>query len=201
VIGEGSKVIIVARVSTVQQQSNLADQVGNLSRWVAEQGALVVGDPFEHAGSGSDPFWLRWPASSARQHQAVILAESVDRLIRHPGFNPKTCPDAQPRESDLEELRACTEGVILATLLPPEATPEEIRSFQRRRGQAAKDNFGGRPRKRKWKQRRLARLHLARNMRDEGYSYREIADCLNERDDGFCNQTPMTIFNWLGRGV
>ena len=203
VIAKGTKVVIAARVSTGQQnrRQNLADQVGHLSRWVADSGALVVGDPVEHVGSGADPSWLPGAALLARQHGAVILAESVDRLIRNPDFNPKTCPDAQPREADLEELRVWTDGVILATLIHPNATPAEIRSFQRRRGQEAKGHRGGRPRKRRWKERRLARIDLARRMRDDGWSCRQIADWLNARDDGFRPQTAMTVYNWLRRGI
>lgn len=146
VIGNETPIVIVARVSTSQQDRrlNLHDQLRNLRQWAVGHRAVIIGE-VQHVGRGADCYWLRQAAELARQHGAVLLAESVDRFIRHPGFNPKTCSNLQPRERELEELQACTEGMILATLLPPEATPEEIRSFQRRRGQTAKGRKGGRP--------------------------------------------------------
>lgn len=200
---KGTRVVIVVRVSTSQQNHNrnLDDQLDTLRRWVADRGGVVVAE-VPHVGPGSDPSWLRQAATLARQLGAVLLAESVDRFVRHPDFNPKACPDAQPREIDLQELRHCTEGVILATLLSPDATPEQIRSYQRRRGQSEKGNRGGRPRKRKCKERRLARIDLAREMRDlYGWSCQHISDALNARNDGFTDQTRMTVFNWLRRSV
>jgi hypothetical protein len=94
VIGKGNRVVVVARVSTSQQNHslNLSDQVGNLRRWVVDRGAVTV-DEVRHVGSGSDPYWLVRPSQLARQNAAILLAESLDRFVRHPGFNPKTWPD------------------------------------------------------------------------------------------------------------
>ena len=37
-------------------------------------------------------------------------------------------PDAQARDSDLDDLRSDTLGVTLATLLPPDAPPSVVRA-------------------------------------------------------------------------
>jgi hypothetical protein len=97
------------------------------------------------------------------------------------------------------QLKSLAGDVPLATINHPD--DQAARSDQIKRGQRAKGNRGGRPLKRKWKERRLARIDLAQEMRDDGKSYQQIADSLNARNDGFCNVTKKTVWNWLKRGV
>lgn len=81
----------------------------------------------------------------AKRENATILAESTDRYIRNPGYHSKDMPDLQATDVDLRELTRWAEGVTLTTLLGPDAPPTEVRSYQQKRGQAAKGRKGGRP--------------------------------------------------------
>jgi hypothetical protein len=198
-IKPGDKVVLFCRVSACMQNhnGNLLDSEVHLQERAKQLGANVVG-VVRHVGPGWDPSWLATVAKRARQFDAKIFAETTDRLIRNPLYS-KERQDLQAREIDLQDLRSWTEGVVLVTDLHPDASPVETRGYQRRRGQSMKNNKGGRPMKRKWKERRLARLKLAQIMRDEGCSYKQIATCLNRHKDGFTQQTTMTVYNWLKR--
>jgi hypothetical protein len=113
---------------------------------VAERGGVVVG-VVSYAVSGFDPFWLVEAAELARQHAAIILAETTDRLVRNHEYHSKENPEAQATEPELESLRRCTLGVVLMTHLHPDASPRQARSYHRRRGQREKGHAGGRPHK------------------------------------------------------
>jgi hypothetical protein len=140
-------------------------------------------------------------AEHAKRHGEKLFSESVDRFIRSPEYHSTDNPDAQADYADLQDLAFWADGVTLVTDLHPDASPHKVRSYQRKRGQKFKGNRGGRPTKRKWKERRLAWIHLARKMREAGQSFRQIAESLNGRKDGFSKVTHMTVRNWLERGV
>ncbi len=146
-IKPGDLVLLCCRVSrhTQEYSGNLADQEKNL-RTRAEKLGVTVIEVFTHVGSGCDPYWLALPAEKAKQLGAKLFAETTDRLIRHPGYHSGRWPNAQARNTELEDLRWWTSGVILTTDLNPDAIPSEVRSYQRKRGQVAKGNKGGRPR-------------------------------------------------------
>jgi hypothetical protein len=174
--------------------------VASLTERAQHFGAAVVG-VIKHVGSGTDPCWLAWAAELAKQKGAKLLFESTDRAIRHANYHSIENSDAQARDCELQDLQFWTKGVALVTDLHPDASPAEVRSYQSKRGQRFKGNRGGRPRKRKWKVRRLAWIDLARNMRDDGLSYQQIAESLNGGRDGFSDVTAMTVWNWMKRGV
>jgi hypothetical protein len=201
-IQQGDKVVLVCRVSTCGQNrsKNLTDQEAHLRQKMDRLGANVVGT-VNHEGSGCDPSWLSQAATMAKKHGAKLLAETTDRLVRNPLYHSAERPNLQARESDLQDLHYWTCGVSLLTDLPPNASPSDVRGYQRRRGQAMKGNRGGRPLNRKWKARRLARIVLAQEMRRDGLSLRGIAQALNDSGDGFDDVTTMTVYNWLHRAV
>jgi hypothetical protein len=197
VVGRGDPVVLRLRVSSYVQakNKNLDDHEDRMRRAAEQLGAVVVGVD-RHVGPGWDVSSIAAAAAMARKHNAKILAESTDRFIRNPLYS-KHRQWLRPRTVDLQELRFWTEGIVLATILPPDASSSDVRSSQCKRGQAAKGRKGGRPPERRWKARRLARLEAARKMRDDGLSYREIAARLNAMNDGFPDVTGMTIHNWL----
>jgi hypothetical protein len=85
-------------------------------------------------------------------------------------------------------------GVTLATHLHPDASPSEVRSYQRKRGQRQKGHRGGRPRSNppghKKRLRSALSLRQCRRLRDQhGYSLRKLADLF-----GVC---AATIRQWL----
>ena len=79
---------------------------------------------------------------------AIVVAESVARFIRNIEYNSVTNWNAKPTVADYNRLQLETDGVKLATLINPDATPEEIRSYETKRGKKSKGNPGGRPKKR-----------------------------------------------------
>jgi hypothetical protein len=91
-------------------------------------------------------FW-EIAAEMAKKNNAIIVTESTDRFIRSKKYNSKTNNNALPRKKDLKRLKKATKEVTLATILHPDASPSEVRSYQRKRGQKMKGNKGGRPKK------------------------------------------------------
>jgi hypothetical protein len=174
----GDDVLLACRVSGREQnrQRNLAAAVSDLRQQAARLGANVCGTE-THVGPGTSPIWLARAAALAKARGAKILAESTDRLIRHPGYHSAEWNDAQARECDLAEMAYYTDGVVVATLLHPNATPAEVRAYQRKRGQRAKAARGGRPAKRPGykKQRREELMPRVKQMVAEGASINRIA--------------------------
>jgi len=145
-IKSGDHIVLVCRVSGCEQgrRNNHHDQEAALRELVSNCDGIVVG-VIRIVISGFNPYWLSRAVALAEEHDAKILAESTDRLIRHPAYHSSECPDAQPSISHLRGLNDWTEGIELLTLLDPNATPKEVRSYQRKRGQRMKGNKGGRP--------------------------------------------------------
>lgn len=139
----GTRVILVCRVSNRERKRNLPDQEAWLRRECQRRGLIVIGVLREKL-SGFDPAWIARTAAIAKRCRAVLLAESTDRFVRSPFFHTAKTPYAQAQKSDLDYLAFFTEGATLVTVLPPDATPRDVRSHQRRRGQWAKNRKGGR---------------------------------------------------------
>lgn len=175
-IQAGDVVLPVCRVSGPAQQQNgdLDDAEALLLSELSGRKSTAIGPVLKTVASGSDPSWLAPAVALAKQHAAKLLAETTDRFIRPPDFDPRKCPDAQPTAEDFERLLAVTGDVVLVTLIDPDATPEEIRSHQRWRGQFVKRRRGGRPVTNKKAQREKKRP-LAIQRRREGRSLAAIA--------------------------
>jgi hypothetical protein len=130
----GDKAVLCIRVSRWEQNRTLKlkRQELNLRAAVEHMGAIVVAVE-AHVGPGWDPGWLVRPAAIATRHGAVLVAETTSRFIRSSAYS-KTNQDAQAREPELIDLRRCTEGVTLMTILDPDALPGEERAYQTKRG-------------------------------------------------------------------
>jgi hypothetical protein len=187
-IQPGDRVILVCRVSAREQQyrGNDMDQESNLSQWVQQLGAIVI-KVVRVTTSGQHPFWLLKAVQLARQFNAKLVAETTDRFIRHPAYHSEKSPNFQARESDLKELQFVTSGILLVTMVHPDATPEQVRSYQRKRGQRMKNAKGGRPERPKNRRERL--FEPVRKMRLAGASLGEIA-----KHYGFRNRS--TVARW-----
>lgn len=147
VLKSGMRILSVCRVSNRERRRNLQDQEANLRRGAAEFGCSVAGN-FSHVGSGNDPWPIGRAVAMAKEFGACALyLETTDRGVRPPAYHSSKNPDAQARKSDLEELSWWADGMLIVTDLHPDATPAEVRSYQRRRGQWAKGHYGGRPRR------------------------------------------------------
>jgi len=193
-IKPGDLVVLCCRVSgrSQHQKRNLDDQETNLRARMKVLGASVVGVQ-KHVGSGWDPSWLLPAKAKAIAHGASILvAETTCRLARHPGYHSNYNPDAQARDSDLYDLALWTDGMILCTHLDPDASPMRVRSYQRKRGQWAKGQKGGRPTKPGCKKRLRERLWFqVKERKASGNSVRQIA-----KEFGL---QPSTVQDWLAR--
>jgi len=181
-IGHGvhadDKVLLCCRVSRrVQKRNqNLDDQESNLRRYAQSVGAVVVGVE-RHVGPGWDPLWLASASRSARQHDAILLAESTSRFVRHAAYHSVEYPKAQARKTELDDLEYWTSGMPLATIVHPSASPGEERSFQIKRGQDHKHRKGGRPLTKKRRRERLKPKAL--EMKMQGMTIRKIAGTLS----------------------
>jgi hypothetical protein len=178
-IKQGDLVIPVCRVSTWEQEHdlNLSDQERSMRQEMERRGAVVI-DVIRHVGSGWDTAWLAEAADIARRRGAKLVAESLSRFIRSPDDHSKKKPQARPSWQDLDQLRLATVGVELVTLLDPDATPGEERSYQTSRGQSQKGNRGGRPPAKRPGAKKARRKQLLRFVdadSDNGLSIRAIA--------------------------
>lgn len=140
----GKPTLLVCRVSKKQQEEHLADQERELQTFADANHLEVVGI-IHHVGNGCDPYWLSRVAKLAKEKEATILAESVDRLLRSPLYHPADCPDATPNDVQFRHLMLTTQGVQLATLVDPDSPSSTVRSKQRKRGQTTQAKKGGRP--------------------------------------------------------
>lgn len=173
----GTRVVLWERVSKRAQGrngQNIHDQDLNLWTQAQELGLKVVG-VFDHEGSGFGAnSWtlLHKAAAYAARHDAILFAETTPRLIRHPAFHTKLWPDAQARDADLQVLPT---NVVIATDLHPDASPKEVRAYDRRRGQQMKNRKGGRPKAPGYKKRIRLRMKAKVIGLHPELSQREIA--------------------------
>jgi len=198
-IKSGDLVWLVCRVSEHVQRRNKNDdgQATFLRKEVKQRGGVVVGVT-KITISGFHPYWLAKAAALAKQHGAILLAETTDRYVRHPFYHSAAWPSAQARHTDLDVLAYYADGADLMTFLDPEATPREVRSQQSKRGQWAKDNKGGRPAKENTnptshpgclKQRRVDNYEIVRQLKQDGVSVPEIMKTTGVKRDA--------VYRWL----
>jgi DNA invertase Pin-like site-specific DNA recombinase len=139
----------------------------------------VVYDGVETSNIFGNRVILERAIEEARRLGAILVAPSRDRIIRSQCFGPgKTAKVEQPSVHEYEYLLQLANGVVLATLLPPD---ERGHSSQVRRGQAAKGRKGGRPRKKnpgEVKDRRLRLTPLAIKKLSSGMSQRATSAAL-----------------------
>ena len=188
-IQPGTPVVLWCRVSSGAQSAtgNNADQEAVLRAAVESRGGTVVG-VVAHAGRIADADDVLCRATNlAAQNGAVLLAESTSRFIRHPHYHQNLRPHLMPTAVGLRDLRWLCGDVVLVTLLDPDATWQEERAYQSKRGQRRKGKPGGRPTKPKpgyKKLRRLQALPKVRWMKWVGMSNRAIAKSLatNEKN-------------------
>ena len=195
VIQPGDKMVIYCRVSehTQNHNGNLNDQELNLRNELAKLGAIIVG-VVRREKSGWDCKWLAEAVEKARAHGAKLVAETTSRFIRNPDYHSKNAPDAQATKEDLQGLAVWTDGVTLVTLLHPDASAGEERSYQTRRGQDAKGKKGGRPRKQlpgRKKERRRELIQQVLTLDRKGWSRRAIASRISVPKS--------TIQDWIRR--
>lgn len=191
----GDRVVLCARESENSQfyNGNLDQQLANLRRVAKQRGLIEVAEPIARVHSGAEPSWLTATANIAKELGASLLAEAPNRFIRHPAC--QAIPNLQARTSELEDLKFYTLGVRLVTVVPPNASSTDERSYATKRGQAAKGKRGGRPRqkspgyKKRVREQLKPRALLLRAEDPVIWSIRAIAVELNV--------SPSTVADWL----
>lgn len=143
-------VVIYCRVSSRSQRrtANAADQEAGMRKVLVALDVPVLDCCADNGVSGwrfDEQRGLAAAIEAARSSgpRTIVLAESAGRYRRHRDYDgTKT---EVPTVADFEDLMHRAKGVVLATLLHPDAPLEEVRQFEARRGQDAKRNRGGRP--------------------------------------------------------
>lgn len=176
----GSRLIVVARKSRRDKKHRLQGQVEHLCRVAEAAGHIVVG-VVTHVGSGWDPSWIAEAAILAKEKNAdAILAETTNRLIRHPCFHSSKDPDLQANDHNLRTLLHFANGVPLATHLGPMECPVSEQLYETRRGLEMSSNAVGRPRKSRpssYQPRATPdECDEIKCLREQGLSYRQIAE-------------------------
>jgi DNA invertase Pin-like site-specific DNA recombinase len=195
-ITPGMKVILVCRVSSGFQSSkgNNDDQEAVLRAALKARGATVEGVKRLVGRAWEVQAELYEAANEASQIDAVLLAESTNRLVRPPRYHPKDRPYLVAGANELCDLPWVCGDVKLVTLLPPDTHWKEERAFQIKRGQQQKDHRGGRPGPRRpgyKKQQRETMLSKVFWFSKVGFSVRRIANLLK--------QHPTQIQRWLDK--
>lgn len=110
-------------------------------------------------------------AAYAPEHNAVLVAVTVDRFVRHKDYHPATNRDVQPTVYQFEKLQELVGGVTMATILPPGQPWRESHSSKIKAGQEVSGRKGGRPPRPGYKKRRRAKYQKkVEDMRIAGYS-------------------------------
>jgi hypothetical protein len=184
----GSRVVLDARVSTKEQweAGHADDLMDKLKRIAEEWGWKVV---YEHKWWGSSLYWWkRFPAvEAAHRFKAVVVCDTMDRLMRPWAFDAKRNFFARLTAYDMEYLARHTNSVPwgpggtptpLYTVEHPDAPPAYNHGVHSKRGMEATGHMGGRGNKVTLKDRqdehRDACLEEARRLRAEGYSYPQV---------------------------
>jgi len=171
--------VLTARVSGRDQhrKGKINAQCWNL--WDAastDGGRLIKG--FKEVGAGWEKVSKRRimkAAKYAKMHNACLLAESVARLLRSVNYSFHD-QDKQPTDAELKSF-VDELDVPIATYLHPDASPEETRAFETKRGLRYTQAKSGRPKKLKpghKKKRREELRPVVLKLHDEGNSYRQI---------------------------
>lgn len=178
----GGPVVLLGRVSHPNQmkRGNARNQVAALERAAVAAGRTVHGR-VAVSGKGWTRGWfaeLRRSAAFARKNGASLLMDNLYRFVRPVGYGYRSDKNATPDETDLERLRdAVGPGVVLLTLVRPDAPPAAVKSAERRRGQTEKNNKGGRPKK--WEpEPLLKKIRRLRATKPKPTPYRVIAGSL-----------------------
>lgn len=176
-VNDNQPVLITCRVSNENQRSHLEGQENALLESAIKHNVNVVGI-IHHVGKADNPKWIKTLAKHAKRHGVKrIYMTDLTRLCRHPtAHKNRSNYHWRPRQQDLEAVKKELGDIEIITMLPPNATHEEILSSQVNRGK--KHRKGGRPRNKSKgykKQQRVDHINSAHQLRAEGMTSRQIA--------------------------
>jgi hypothetical protein len=135
-------VVLYARVSNRSQKENLPAQKRALEAEAKNRNFYVIRGIWEIAsGEKERRGGFLAAVETAKKYGASIVARDLNRFRR----NKSKERDARLTESEKASLLREADGVPLATVVPPDASEDEVRSYQVKTGQAETGNYGGRP--------------------------------------------------------
>jgi DNA invertase Pin-like site-specific DNA recombinase len=190
--------VVYVRVSTQKQSNNgnLDDQEKRLIDELKARGIQVI-VVYREVCAGycrDERKELIAAIEHAQRENAILVAESLDRLIRPENYEGNRDDNIPLNIQDLEWLKQISGDVPLTTFIAPCFTAYEIRSNRIRGGQE-RNGRGGRPRKNRpneYKKRASKEdLQEVLKLSKCGHSVRDIARIL-ERGKS-------TIYDWLLR--
>ena len=199
-VPDGTVAVLVSRVSHRNQKEHLKDQERELLQAASKAGVEIVAK-VRHVGKANDPTWTKKIGKVAKKFKAThVMATEPNRIIRHEKAHVnRDNYDWEPTEEHYQNLRRCIGNhVTLVTLISPDAPWEEVASRQKKRGQLARNNKGGRPKiKVKGYKKKLCREYEqeAIEMRIRGCSLRQIAFHVSTESGYKVNHA--TIRNWV----
>ncbi len=171
----GKHLLLVARVSTPSQKSDLTGQLLYLIHSTESFNATIAGIHTYIANGSDESHWQTIANKATLLEVDGILFESTCRSIRHPQWG---LHQADPEAQQVNHFITVYQHHNLYTCLDPEATLEDIQKHQAKRGQNIKGRGGAgnkRSRARFLKRRRELLLPIVVRMRSEGESNKEIA--------------------------
>lgn len=191
-IPAGTPVILFARVSTSGQDrnGNLDDQLSRMRKKADRYGFRVI-DVFREVAPGRKVKrpTIKRAIRFARKTGAVVVFETLDRMLRHTMFNPKTNPNARVSHAKTERFLSIHYGVRIAVMDDPHASLKKIKRLRTKRGQKAKGNTGGGDnRPGKMVRRRQKLLPRVIKLRKKQSSFRQIGKRVGI--------APMVAFDW-----
>ncbi|MFT3784331.1 MAG: recombinase family protein [Nibricoccus sp.] len=130
-------VVIYCRASTYAQdwRGTLDKQSRNLRRILRRAGFRVVAIYREReSGWRDDRDGLAAAVQHAKRVGAVLMVESTARLLRSAFYDPVHHPDQQPLRGEWELLADELRGVTAATIVHPDASQDQIRAYETKRG-------------------------------------------------------------------
>lgn len=192
--------VMYYRVSTEDQRKNgnLVEGIADLQASLQKRGVSIDEKGYFEVRKGSDlsrADALRDACARADQIHGVVVTTHVNRFVRPSNFHPYRNPNASYTQNDMKALGTFFGKTRFCTLYDPDTPASAIRGQQTQRGMQAKQRMGGRPRKKDrvrpgtLKKRRCIKQPRAIRLRNKGWSYPKIADCL---------KVPLsTVVDWI----
>ena len=175
--------LVVSRVSTQAQYDNGNAQRQHMRtvKTLKAMGAMNIvneNEPIvEVASGGFSDLALEHIAVIAEG--AMIVVESVDRLLRAEDYHPNKNPNALPTDKDFMRVKNILGlSTFVASVIHPDADFTEIRRYQKKMDLIV-NKIGGRPIKLTRKQRRKKYRAKVLKMRKDGISHNQVSKQLS----------------------
>lgn len=184
-------VVLHCRSSKEQQKysGNLDDQVKSCTDEIVRRKLPIYFTQAIVCSGWQPEIYIPPIVQKAKECNGIIVAETIDRLMRPMDYHSVTNPGAFLNDWMLGKLENLLDGIPTFTLQNPNASPGENRGTQIKRGQKEKGRKGGRP--------MTNRISIAIKLHQQGKSSRQIA---KEIEDLFGEPISYrTVLRWINK--